>query len=104
MTMASQPQRLPAIANPLLASESLNRPESGLLLTTANFAEVVRGLPTRGLNAKTSGASAARGSISPAPSSSKSLAPNPLPPMNCRRTASSNGTYSLQPLEASIRR
>ena len=39
MTMASQPQRLPAIAKPLLASESLKRSVSGLLLTTANFAE-----------------------------------------------------------------
>ena len=37
MTIASPPQRLPAIANPLLASESLIRSVSGLLLTTANF-------------------------------------------------------------------
>ena len=61
-TMASQPQRLPASAKPLLASESLMRSVSGLLLTTANFAEVVSGLPTSGLNAKTSGASGASGS------------------------------------------
>ena len=57
MTMASQPARLPAMAKPLLASESLKRPVSGLRLTTANLAEVVRGLPTSGLNAKMSGAS-----------------------------------------------
>ncbi len=57
MTMASQPQRLPAIANPLLASESLMRFVSGLLLTTANLAEVVSGLPTSGLKTKASGAS-----------------------------------------------
>ena len=63
MTMASQPQPLPAIANPLLASESLMRPVSGLLLTTANFADVVSGLPTSGLKAKTRGASGASGSI-----------------------------------------
>ncbi len=56
MTMASQPQLLPAIAKPLLARESLMRSVSGLLLTTANFAEVVSGLPTSGLNAKTRGA------------------------------------------------
>ena len=53
ITMASQPRPLPAIAKPLLASESLMRSVSGLLLTTANFAEVVSGLPTSGLNAKT---------------------------------------------------
>ena len=59
ITIASQPQRLPAMAKPLLASESLIRSVSGLLLTTANLAEVVSGLPTSGLNAKTSGASGA---------------------------------------------
>ena len=52
---ASQPQRLPATAKPLLASESLIRSVSGLLPTTANFAEVVSGLPTSGLNANTRG-------------------------------------------------
>ena len=62
MTMASQPQRLPAIAKPLLASESLMRSVSGLLLTTANLADVVSGLPTSGLKAKMSGASGASGS------------------------------------------
>ena len=56
MTIASQPHRLPAIAKPLLASESLIRSVSGLLLTTANFADVVSGLPTSGLKANTSGA------------------------------------------------
>ena len=67
MTMASQPQRLPARAKPLLASESLMRSVSGLLLTTANFADVVRGLPTSGLNTNTSGASGASGSSRKAP-------------------------------------
>ena len=62
MTMASQPQRLPAIANPLLASESLIRSVSGLLLTTANLAEVVSGLPTSGLKTKMRGASGASAS------------------------------------------
>ena len=38
------------------------RSVSGLLLTTANFAEVVSGLPTSGLKAKTRGASGASGS------------------------------------------
>ena len=56
ITIASQPQRLPASAKPLLASESLMRSVSGLLLTTANLADVVSGLPTSGLNTKTSGA------------------------------------------------
>jgi hypothetical protein len=52
-TIASQPDRLPARAKPLLASESLKRSVSGLRLTTANLADVVR-LPTSGLNASTS--------------------------------------------------
>ena len=92
MTMASQPQLLPAMAKPLLARESLMRSVSGLLLTTANFAEVVSGLPTSGLNAKTSGASGASGSTCALPSSSSSRTPRPLPPMNWRRTASASGT------------
>ena len=40
------------------------RSVSGLLLTTANLAEVVSGLPTRGLKTKTSGASGASASTS----------------------------------------
>jgi hypothetical protein len=36
--IASQPMPFPATAKPLLASESLMRPVSGLLLTTANLA------------------------------------------------------------------
>ena len=83
MTMASQPQRLPASAKPLLASESLMRSVSGLWLTTANLAEVVSGLPTSGLKAKTSGASGESGSAVAPPSSSSSRAPRPLPPMYC---------------------
>ena len=62
MRMASQPSALPATAKPLLASESLMRSVSGLLLTTANLADVVSGLPTSGLNAKTSDASGESGS------------------------------------------
>ena len=38
------------------------RSVSGLLLTTANLAEVVSGLPTSGLKAKTSGAAGDSGS------------------------------------------
>ena len=104
ITIASQPQRLPAIAKPLLASESLIRSVSGLLLTTANFAEVVSGLPTSGLKAKTSGASGASGSALGSPSSSSSQAPSPLPPRNCRRTVSGSGTRSTLPVETSMRR
>ena len=86
MTMASQPERLPAMAKPLLASESLKRSVSGLLLTTANLAEVVSGLPTSGLKAKMSGASGESGSAVAPPSSSSSRAPRPLPPRNWRST------------------
>ena len=64
MTIASQPHFLAATANPLLASESLMRLVSGLLLTTANFADVVSGLPTKGLNAKTRDDSTDNGSAS----------------------------------------
>ena len=60
--IASQPLFFPSIANALLANESLMRSVNGLLLTTANLAEVVRGLPTRGLKAKTIGDSGARAS------------------------------------------
>src|SRR6185436_8315650 len=79
-TMASQLQRLPAMAKPLLASESLMRLVSGLLLTTANFADVVSGLPTSGLKTKASGASDASGSAVAPPSWSMSHAPRPAPP------------------------
>ena len=103
-TMASQPQRLPASAKPLLASESLNRPVRGLRLTTANLADVVSGLPTSGLNAKTSGASGESGSAVAPPSSSSSRAPRPLPPRNCRSTSSAIGTRSARPSETSMRR
>ena len=97
MTMASQPQRLPARAKPLLASESLKRSVSGLRLTTANLAEVVSGLPTSGLKAKMSGASGESGSAVAPPSSRSSRAPRPLPPMYCRSTASDSGTRSARP-------
>ena len=55
-TIASCPVFFPASANPLLASESLIRSVSGLLLTTANLAEVVSGLPTSGLKTNASAA------------------------------------------------
>ncbi len=102
--MASQPQRLPASAKPLLASESLNRSVRGLRLTTANLADVVSGLPTSGLKAKTSGASGDSGSAVAPPSSSSSRAPSPLPPRNCRSTSSAIGTRSARPSETSMRR
>ena len=104
MTIASPPDRLPAIAKALLASESLMRSVSGLLLTTANLAEVVSGLPTRGLKEKTSGASGASASPVGSPSSSSRRAPRPLPPMNWRSVVSLSGTHSALPHDASIRR
>src|SRR5689334_17129399 len=101
---ASQPHAFPATAKPLLASESLIRPVSGLLLTTANLADVVSGLPTRGLNAKTIDASGDSGSASAAPASSNSRVPRPLPPRYSRTRASDSGTRSAWPRLASIRR
>ena len=103
-TMASQPQRLPASAKPLLASESLMRPVSGLRLTTANLADVVSGLPTSGLKTKMSGASAASGSGQAPLSLDSSQAPSPAPPMNRRSTPAGSGTRSALPSETSIRR
>ena len=50
----------PLMEKPLLARESLMRCVSGLLLTTANFADVVRGLPTSGLKTKASAAAGER--------------------------------------------
>ena len=61
-TIASQPHFLAAMAKPLLTSESLMRPVSGLFETTANLAEVGSGLPTKGLKAKISGALSASAS------------------------------------------
>jgi len=104
MTMASQPQRLPASAKPLLASESLMRLVRGLFETTANFADVVRGLPTSGENAKTIGASGASGSETADPWSRSSRAPSPLPPRYCRTTSSGSGTRVAVPVPASMRR
>ena len=71
MTIASHPHFFAAMANPLLAKESLMRSVSGLLLTTANFADVVRGLPTRGLKTNANAASAASGLASAAPDANK---------------------------------
>src|SRR6185436_4312465 len=50
------------------------------LLATANFADVVSGLPTSGLNTKAIGASGASGSTVAPPSWSMSHAPRPAPP------------------------
>jgi len=104
MTMASQPERLPETAKPLLASESLKRPVKGLRLTTANLAEVVSGLPTSGLKAKISGASGDSGSAVAPCSSRSSRAPRPLPPRYCRSTVSAIGTRLASPRVTSIRR
>ena len=89
---ASNPVFLPAMANPLLAKESLIRSVNGLLLTTANLAEVVNGLPTSGLNTNAIDASADSGSARAACSRSKSWTPKPLPPRKRRRSSGVNGT------------
>ena len=59
---ASTPARFAAIAKCDEESASQSRPVSGLSATTANLAEVVSGLPTSGLSAKTSAASGPSGS------------------------------------------
>jgi len=80
------------------------RADRTFTLTTANFPEVVRGLPTSGLKAKISGASGDNGSVVAPCSSRSSRAPRPLPPMYWRSTSSDSGTRSAWPLETSIRR
>jgi hypothetical protein len=92
------------MAKPLLASASLMRLVSGLLLSTANFAEVVSGLPTSGLKAKMSGARGSSGSRPARPSSSNRRTPRPAPPMNWRRTSSASGLRSPRPDDTSMRR
>ena len=61
-TSASIPTRLAAIAKCDDERASQIRPVRGLNATTANLADVVSGLPTSGLSAKTRAASAPRGS------------------------------------------
>ena len=55
--IASTPARFAAIAKCDEQRASQTRPVSGPIATTANLAEVVSGVPTSGLKAKTSGAS-----------------------------------------------
>ena len=86
------------------ANESLIRSVSGDLETTANFADVVSGLPTSGLKQKTSGASEASGSYAPDVSSSRICSPSPAPPMDSRSTSGGSGTAQADPSETSIRR
>ena len=63
---ASTPARFAAIAKCDDDRASQSRPVSGLNATTANLAEVVSGLPTSGLSAKTRAASGPRGDRYPA--------------------------------------
>ena len=90
---ASQPVRLPAMAKWLLASESLIRSVSGLLLTTANLAEVVSGLPTSGLNTNASGAAGDSGSTRRrALRAAASKRPSRCRPGSAAASASASGT------------
>jgi hypothetical protein len=81
ITMASQPVRLAAIAKWEEESASLSRSVNGDLATTANLAEVVRGVPTRGLRQKMIGASGASGSTRVGASRWIKYVANPTPPM-----------------------
>jgi len=65
----------------LEASASLRSPVSGDFATTANFALVVSGVPTRGEKQNASGASGPSGSTPGGASSCMSHVPRPAPPM-----------------------
>ena len=93
-TRASTPVRLPDRAKCDDDRASLSRFVSGDLATTANLAEVVSGVPTSGLKAKTSGACGSSGSIPAGASRWRSQVPRPTPPMNRRKTSSGSGTDS----------
>ena len=72
---------LPEIAKWLEASASLSIPVSGDFATTANFALVVRGVPTSGEKTNANGASGASGSTPGGASRCISHVPRPAPPM-----------------------
>ena len=77
---------------------------SGDLATTANLADVVSGVPTSGLNAKTNGASAASGCTPGADSRCKIQVPSPTPPRKRRSTSADSGTLVAESIVRSIRR
>jgi hypothetical protein len=72
---------LPSIAKCELESASQRNPVRGDLPTTANFAEVVSGVPTNGEKQNTSDDSGARGSTPGEDSRKRIQAPSPTPPM-----------------------
>jgi len=71
---------LAAIAKWLDESASERSPVSGERATTANFAEVVSGVPTSGERQKTIGASGESGAASAPPSCRQIQVPRPTPP------------------------
>ena len=81
----------------LEASASLSRPVNGDLATTANFALVVRGVPTRGENTKASGASGASGSTPGGARRCMRYVPRPAPPMQLRSVSSASANRSAEP-------
>ncbi len=70
---------LPASENPLLASESLIGPSTGSCRPPRNFALVVSGLPTNGLNTTQAPAVGESGSSEAVPSRRSSAVPCPTP-------------------------
>ena len=74
------------MAKPDEDNESLIRCVSGDFDRTANFADVVNGLPTSGLKAKISGDAGASGSTPSGQCYSSSHVPRPDPPTNSFRT------------------
>ena len=80
ITIASTPSALPATAKRELDSASVSIPVSGLRPTTANFADVVSGVPTSGEKANTTGAAGASGSTPTGASRHRSQLPSPTPP------------------------
>src|SRR5262249_24497889 len=98
ITNASKPAFLPAIAKCDDDRASLSRPVSGDLQTTANFADVVSGVPTSGLNATPSGAAGSNGSPARAASRGSRQVPRPAPPTTGGKTASGIGRASARPV------
>src|SRR5206468_3426130 len=83
---------------------SLRRLVRGDLATTANLAEVVSGVPTRGLRLKIRGASGARASRPGGLSRCSKYVPRPTPPTKRRSTSTDSATGQATPLARSMRR
>src|ERR1700738_2768344 len=79
------------------------KPVRGDLVTTANFAVVVRLVPTSGALANINGFAGDSGSTLAGACSKRSVGPRRMPPRYLRSRDSSKSSYALRPLVRSTR-